>query len=244
MIGIVLAAGAGRRLHPLTLDLPKTLLPVMDDGTTILDIALHNLREADITDAVVVTGFAAHQIESRVEALQQRHGVNLTLVFNDKAEVWNNAYSLWCAREFFAEGFLLLNGDTVHPASVEQTLLANRGPEILLALDAVKQLADEEMKVVLDGAGRLTRINKALDPAAVSGEYIGVTLAESTVADKLADALRITFERDPGLYYEDGFQEFADSGGDIRTAAIGSLGWVEVDNHEDLARARSVACLS
>lgn len=242
MIGIVLAAGAGRRLHPLTVDLPKTLLPVADDGTTVLDIALHNLREADVTEAVVVTGFAAQQIEDRVEALQKRHGVRLTRVFNDKAEVWNNAYSLWCAREFFAEGFLLLNGDTVHPASVEQRLLADRGPEILLALDTVKQLADEEMKVILDDAGRLTRINKALDPTAVSGEYIGVTLVEPSAADKLADALRTTFERDPGLYYEDGFQEFADRGGDIFTTAIGTVDWVEVDNHDDLARARSIAC--
>jgi choline kinase len=244
VIGIVLAAGAGRRLHPLTLDLPKTLLPVMDDGSSVLDIALHNLHDAGITDVVVVTGFAAHQIESRVEALQERHGVQLTLVFNDKAEIWNNAYSLWCARAHFAAGFLLLNGDTVHPASVEQTLLANRGPEILLALDDVKQLAEEEMKVVLDDAGRVTRINKALDPTAVSGEYIGVTLVEGSVADKLADALRTTFERDPGLYYEDGFQEFADRGGDILTASIGDVPWVEVDNHEDLAKARGIACLS
>jgi choline kinase len=244
VIGIVLAAGAGRRLHPLTLDLPKTLLPVIDDGSSILDIALHNLRESDVTDAVVVTGFAAHRIESQVEDLRKRHGVDLTLVFNDRAEVWNNAYSLWCAREFFAEGFLLLNGDTVHPASVEQTLLANRGPEVLLALDTVKRLAEEEMKVLLDGTGRLTRINKALDPAAVSGEYIGVSLIEGTVADKLADALRTTFERDPGLYYEDGFQEYADRGGDILAAPIGEVSWVEVDNHEDLARARGIACLS
>lgn len=244
MIGIVLAAGAGRRLHPLTVDLPKTLLPVRDDGTTVLDIALHNLHEVGITDVVVVTGFAAHRIGSRVEALQERHGVTLELVFNDKAEVWNNAYSLWCARDHFAEGFLLVNGDTVHPVQVERALLANRGPGLLLALDTVKPLAEEEMKVVLDDAGRLTRINKALDPAAVSGEYIGVTLAEPTVADKLTDALRATFERDPGLYYEDGFQEHADRGGEILTAAIGAVDWVEVDNHADLARAREIACLS
>ena len=43
---------------------------------------------------------------------------------NDKAEEWNNAYSLWLARDHFAQGALLVNGDTVHPVSVEQTLLA------------------------------------------------------------------------------------------------------------------------
>ena len=90
--------------------------------------------------------------------------MRLELVFNDKAEIWNNAYSLWCARELFGEGVLLVNGDTVHPPSVEETLLAARGPGILLALDDVEPSAQEEMKVDVEGArAAWTRINKALD---------------------------------------------------------------------------------
>ena len=46
---------------------------------------------------------------------------------NDRAEEWNNAYSLWLARDHFAAGALLVNGDTVHPVSVEKTLLAAAG---------------------------------------------------------------------------------------------------------------------
>ena len=53
----------------------------------------------------------------------------------------------------------------MHPAAVEQRLLAARGPEVLLAVDAAKQLAEEEMKVVLGGDGTLRRINKAVAPA-------------------------------------------------------------------------------
>src|SRR5205823_6362995 len=75
--GLVLAAGAGRRLEPLTRDLPKTLLEVAPD-TTILDIALSNLAASGITDVVVVTGFAAHQIDDRVELLEKKHGVAIT----------------------------------------------------------------------------------------------------------------------------------------------------------------------
>ena len=241
MIGVVLAAGAGRRLHPLTDDLPKTLLTVADD-TTILDIALHNLAVAGIEDVVVVTGFASHQIDSRVEALQRRHGVRLRSVFNDKALVWNNAYSLWLAREFFAEGVLLCNGDTVHPDSVEKTLLAVEPREILLAMDDVKSLAEEEMKIVLGPQGTMVRINKALDPTSVAGEYIGVTRIAPSAAEGLADALEATWRRDTGLYYEDGYQEYADRGGLVDVAPIGSVAWVEVDNHDDLARAREIAC--
>jgi choline kinase len=242
VIGMVLAAGAGRRLEPLTKDLPKTLLPV-DGERTILDIALRNLRQAGMEEVVVVTGFASHRIEERKADLEATHDLRLELVFNDKALEWNNAYSLWCARDHFDQGVVLCNGDTVHPRSVEESVLAARGDDdLVLAVDAEKTLGEEEMKVHLSGEGYLDRINKALDPETAQGEYIGVTLIEPHAADALADALQATFERDPQLYYEDGFQELADRGGKVRAAPIGTVEWVEVDDHADLARAREVAC--
>ncbi|HWH01136.1 MAG TPA: phosphocholine cytidylyltransferase family protein [Pilimelia sp.] len=241
MIGLVLAAGAGRRLRPYTDTLPKALVPV-DGETTILDIALRNLVAAGLTEVAVVVGYAAEAVRARQRALEARHGVTLTLVHNDRAEEWNNAYSLWLARDHFAAGALLVNGDTVHPASVEKTLLAARGPAVLLAVDDVKPLADEEMKVTFDPAGQLTRITKLMDPAAAHGEYIGATLIEPHAAAGLAEALEATWRRDPQLYYEDGYQEYAERGGEVRGAPIGAVEWVEVDNHADLTRAREIAC--
>jgi choline kinase len=241
MIGMVLAAGAGRRLGEDTAALPKTLLTV-DGERTILDVALGNFAAVGLEHAVVVTGFAAQRIEERVPELEERHGLALELVYNPKAIEWNNAYSLWCAREHFARGVLLANGDTVHPASVEESLLAARGTDLVLAVDREKPLGEEEMKVHVTVEGLLDRINKGLDPASAQGEYIGVTLIEPGAADALADALQATFERDPQLYYEDGFQELADRGGRVGIAAIGSVEWVEVDDHRDLARARVLAC--
>jgi choline kinase len=239
---MVLAAGAGRRLEPLTRELPKTLLPV-DGETTILDIALRNLRAAGLERVAIVTGFAAHRIEERVDDLQRAHNVQIDLVFNDKALEWNNAYSLWVARELFAEGILMCNGDTVHPPSVEDSVLDHRGDDdLVLALDADKVLGEEEMKVHLDERGLMTDVKKSLDPASAQGEYIGVTLIEPHAAGALADALKATWERDPQLYYEDGFKELADRGGKVRAAPIGAVEWVEVDDHADLARAREVAC--
>jgi choline kinase len=176
LIGMVLAAGAGRRLRPDTDGLPKALLPV-DGDVTILDIALRNLAAVGLRDVTVVVGYAAGEVRDRVPALEAAHGVRLRLVDNDRAEEWNNAYSLWLAREHFAAGALLVNGDTVHPVSVEQTLLAAAGQAgIVLALDDVKSLADEEMKVILGPDGRLAKITKLMDPAQAHGEYIGATL--------------------------------------------------------------------
>ncbi|HEV2785384.1 MAG TPA: phosphocholine cytidylyltransferase family protein [Solirubrobacteraceae bacterium] len=239
---MVLAAGAGRRLEPLTKDLPKTLLPV-DGERTILDVALANLRRAGMEEVVVVTGFAAHRIEERKADLEAAHDVRVERVFNDNALEWNNAYSLWCARDHFDQGVVLCNGDTVHPPSVEDAVLEARGDaDLVLAIDDAKTLGEEEMKVHLDHQGHMTAINKALDPATSHGEYIGVTLIEPHAAQPLADALQATFERDPQLYYEDGFQELADRGGKVGSASIGVVEWVEVDDHADLARAREVAC--
>ncbi len=244
---MVLAAGAGRRLRPDTDALPKALLPV-DGQVTILDIALRNLAAVGLHDVVVVVGYAADAIRDRVGRMEREHGVRLTLIDNARAEDWNNAYSLWLARAHFAAGVLLVNGDTVHPVGVEKTLLAaaagaagGRAPDLILAVDAIKRLAEEEMKVVIDAGGMITRITKMMDPAAAYGEYIGATLIDPAAADPLAAALEATWRRDPSLYYEDGFQELADRGGAIAVAPIGEVDWVEVDNHEDLRRAREIA---
>jgi choline kinase len=239
--GVVLAAGPGRRLHPLTEALPKTLLPLSAE-CTILDVALANLSSVGLEEIVVVTGFAAERVEERRTDLERRYRVRLELAYNDRAEEWNNAYSLWLAREAFCGGALLVNGDTVHPASVEESLLEARGPDVLLAIDDEKQLGEEEMKVLLDEGNSVRRISKEIDPPSAEGEYIGVALIESSAAERLADALQATWRRDPALYYEDGFQELVDGGGQIDVAPIGIVDWVEVDDHDDLARARELEC--
>ncbi|GAA1933461.1 phosphocholine cytidylyltransferase family protein [Streptomyces sodiiphilus] len=243
MIGLVLAAGAGRRLRPYTDTLPKALVPV-DGDKTVLDLTLANFAEVGLTEVAVVVGYRKEAVYERKEQLERAYGVTLTLIDNDKAEEWNNAYSLWCARDVLKQGVILANGDTVHPVSVERTLLAARGEgkKIILALDTVKKLADEEMKVVTEPGSGVRRITKLMDPAEATGEYIGVTLIEPEAAEDLADALRTTFERDPDLYYEDGYQEMVDRGHTLDIAPIGELEWVEIDNHEDLAKGREIAC--
>lgn len=248
MRGLILAAGQGSRLRPLTDELPKTLLPVTDDST-ILDLTLANLAGVGVTSVAVITGFAAEAIESRAPELQSRHGVSLELIYNEKGTTWNNAYSVWVGRARFGEPTLLINSDTVHPVGVLETMIARyesseptARPGLLLALDDVKALGDEEMKVSLDRAGDVTRIHKGLDPEDADGEYIGISVIDPSIAEALAASLQATWEFDPNLYYEDGYQHYIDSGGRVETEPIGTVEWVEVDNLDDLEIARDIAC--
>ena len=241
MIGLILAAGAGRRLRPYTDTLPKALVP-LDEERSVMDLTLRNFANAGLTDVAIVVGYAAQQVRDRKERMERTYGVNIELVHNDKAEEWNNAYSLWCARDILSQGVILANGDTIHPLSVEHLLLEQSSSNITLAVDNVKVLGDEEMKVQLDTSGSVTLITKLMEPDTAAGEYIGVSRIPAEAAEALVDALRATFERDPQLYYEDGYQEMVNRGLRIATAPIGSVPWIEVDTLEDLARAREIVC--
>jgi choline kinase len=213
------------------------------DGRTVLGETLTNFACAGIAEATVVVGYCADAVERRLDELQERSNVAIDLVYNDRAEEWNNAYSLWCARDALRRGAVLANGDTLHPMSVELGLLASERSDITLAVDLVKQLGDEEMKVQLDPSGAVRQISKKL-PWDATGEYIGVALIPAARANVLVDALERTWRHDPNRFYEDAFQLLADGGERVGVSPIGDVDWVEIDDHRDLSRALELACRS
>ena len=237
----MLAAGAGRRLRPFTDSLPKALVP-LDEHRTVLDVTLAGFAEVGIDEVVIVAGYCAEAITARVPGWIASTGLQISVVHNDHAEDRNNAYSLWCAREVVRRGVLLANGDTLHPESVDRLLLETTADDsILLAVDAVKRLGDEEMKVSCDGTGRVKAISKLL-PHDSDGEYIGVSLIPAACGPALVDALERTWTADADQYYEDAYQLLADEGVPVQACPIGTVAWTEIDDHADLDRARELVC--
>ena len=123
---IILSAGQGRRLLPLTENSPKCLLPVANKP--VLAWQIDALQTAGIDEIVIVAGFQVVQIEALLQARYADRS-SIRIVFNPFYEVADNLASCWLARSDMSSDFLLLNGDTViEPKLVLQVLNSPSAP--------------------------------------------------------------------------------------------------------------------
>ncbi|MFD3450485.1 sugar phosphate nucleotidyltransferase [Microbacteriaceae bacterium 4G12] len=99
MKAILLAAGMGTRLQPLTLHTPKSLVEV--NGKPMLERQIENLQEKGIHDIIVLTGY----LKEKFDYLVDKYGV--TLVHNDKYDIYNNIYTMYLVREYLADAYVM-----------------------------------------------------------------------------------------------------------------------------------------
>lgn len=237
MRAVILAAGVGSRLAPLTDDRPKVLVEVL--GRSFLFRQLELLTRAGIPsrDVVVVGGYRIDRLREELA----RGGHACTVVVNDRYEPWNNFYSLLVAAPALAGAdFLQLDGDVVLDDRLLPRMLAAPG-EALLAVDRRDELDDETMKVQLEG-DRVAAIAKPLDPARCAGEYVGVAkLSAAAAREVFAELARFPAEGLTHEYYEHAFHRLSGSGRvpfgivDVHDCTV-----LEIDNVEDLRRAEAM----
>jgi len=226
---VVLAAGMGRRLQPRTDDTPKTLLSVGD--RPILGHIFAALRANDYRRITMVVGHEAALIRDYCADVS---AFEIDYVENERYAGTNNLYSLWLARETLANGFTLVNADTLFSPETVGRLVAAAGPT--LVIDQEKSLGDEEMAVAIDG-GTVVDIGKEL--AAADGEYIGLCKFNAESARRLAETLDEFVENGAlGEWYE---RAFAELFGDVSVGCVAPAGsWIEIDDAEDLRAGREL----
>ncbi len=236
MKAVILAAGVGSRLAPLTNDRPKVLVEVL--GRSFLARQLEALAAVGIagSDVVVVGGYRVDRLR---EALA---GSGATIVVNDKYEPWNNFYSVLVAEPALrGHDFLQLDGDTILDANILPRLVAAPGAAVL-AVDCRPDLDDETMKVtVAPGTMRMTAVSKKLDPAACAGEYIGITKLSATAAAVVfAELAKFPAENLTHEYYEYAFNRLAPERIAFEVVDVHDCTVLEIDNVEDLRRAEEL----
>ena len=233
-VAVLLVAGVGSRLRPLTDGRPKALVDV--GGRTLLARAVKLLLGHGITDLVLATGYR----EDAVRAALRDVPAFVSYCRNDAFETTQNAVSLLrCEQAIGGRSFFKLDGDVLfHPDVLDRLDGADAG--IAAAVEARADLGDEEMKVTVEGK-RITAFGKHLDPRRSFGESIGIERVSGAAVSSLFHGLRAAHAAGrTQLYYEDVYSELIQEGAAAWAVDVSDLPWTEIDTPEDLERAREL----
>lgn len=230
MKGIILSAGNGTRLLPLTRTMPKCLVDV--GGRAILDHQLDALAAAHVSQAVVVVGYRGTQVRDHLAATPPP--LPVTIVDNPFWSVSSSIGSVWAARAWLDEAFCLMNGDTVFASAIIDGAVAQATADVSLLVEPMTAAEPDDMLVAVDH-GRVTAVAKTLDPASVGHRSLGVIV--STGGQRYRQALDTIITREHGIkaYHHDIVNDLAQSG---CVAAIVDRhgGWQEIDRPADIER--------
>ena len=228
---LLLAAGTGSRLRPLTLDAPKCLTEV--GGESILGRLIDNLRLQGINRLVVVTGYLDHCVREFLEI--NASDMQLDYVFNPVYKTTNNIYSLWLARQIIDEPFILVESDLVF----EQSMIADMMTPDKIAVSNILPWMDNGTVVELDpqqavSAFHANRIDDARQYKTVNIYSLSqqswhnmVTRLDSYIADGRVNE-----------YYETVFTDMvADGSLEFDAVFFDENRWYEIDTLDDLHQA-------
>jgi len=236
MKAIILSAGQGRRLMPLTESVPKCCLRL--EGKSMLEWQIDTLASARIEEVVVVTGFGHQVVEKAVSRVR---GIRVRTLYNPFYSLSDNLGTCWLARGEMESPFVLINGDTLFELAVINRLLRSRHDfPITLATDRKARYDEDDMKIITDGT-RLLRVGKKLDLAQVNGESIGMMRFDQTGAEAFVKRIEQLMCGPDGLvrWYLSAIDELA-MAGQVGTCSIHGLSWCEVDDLDDLEHAGNV----
>ncbi|MBU3078811.1 NTP transferase domain-containing protein [Sphingomonas quercus] len=234
---IVLSAGKGSRLLPLTEDRPKCLIEL--SGRTLLEWQLDALDAAGIEEVTVVSGFRADLVDAVVAP---RAGAST--LFNPFYHVADNLGSVWMARDLFDRDTLLLNGDTLVPYElVQRVITAAAAAPITVTVDEKPAYDDDDMKVRREG-DRLRRIGKTLSAQETNAESIGLLAFRGEGRDAFISAVDRIMHTPLGTasWYLKVIDMLADES-EIGTVSVNGFDWCEVDFPADLDVARALTAV-
>ena len=237
MKAIVLSAGQGKRLLPLTERVPKCLLPIYGDACS-LELQLRALARCGVEHATVVVGFGSEAVERLLRATPIP-GLAVETLLNPFYVHTDNLATCWLARHEMGEDFLLLNGDTIFEDRVLRRVLDGPPSPITVTIDRKRAYDDDDMKVSIDEGGRLLAIGKTLKPEMVNGESIGLLCFRGSGTKLFREALdaAIRVPEALGAWYLSVVNELAQEVA-VDTASVHGFWWREIDSAEDLDEAR------
>jgi len=175
MKAIILAAGRGTRLKPLTNKRPKCFVEV--NGKPIIEYQIESLIEAGISDIFIVAGYMHEKVSKYLSS-------KYSIIINEKYDITNSMYSLWLAKDYLIRSeFLLLNGDVVLKKELIKKIV-NYKEKTAALIETGRKIIDGEMNVIIKN-GIITAFSKNIDSDIASGESVQITKFSKDDSSKL-----------------------------------------------------------
>lgn len=228
---IILSAGQGSRLLPLTAEMPKCLIPL--SGKSLIAWQIDMLVSHDVNDIHVVTGFQADLVEQELERLK-RPGLTLSVHFNPFYKVADNLGSCWIAREAMSGDYLILNGDTLVSGPLVARVQQGGNFPVCVTVDVKPEYDSDDMKVEREG-DRLVHIGKTLSATQSNAESIGFLAFRGEGGALFRGAVENAMRTPAGVenWYLKVIDQLA-STGKVGTVSIEGMEWGEVDFLNDV----------
>jgi choline kinase len=227
---IILAAGKGTRLHPLTLSCPKCLFNLSEDYS-ILQRMIDKIKKYDSKARIVtVVGFMSELIKDKITGIE--------FVYNPFFEVTNSVASLWFTKEYLCDEVTIINGDIVMDSQLVQEVLVKSFEYPLVLLDSsIKSNGDYNVQVQDDN---VLVMSKELNQ--YYGEYAGVSkIGKNTIQLFKAEIEKMVSDGYYDQWYENVLvQLIFNSNLKLKYKDISKYEWTEVDCVDDLLKAKSI----
>jgi choline kinase len=237
-VAVILAAGIGSRLSPLTDNCPKSLLSV--GGSTILERMIRNCLSCGMSQFVLVLGHRADEIRQFVD--KTFRGIRVTYVINDRYCETNTGYSQMLASAAIGVAeFVKFDADVVFDVKILRQLLDSDRQDIL-CIDRNIALEDEEVKVIANDQMNVLEVGKSVDPKLALGESIGIEKIGAGTGALLFAELSEMMESPGNLqaYYEAAYAQLVGKGIEFYALDITGLDWTEIDTAQDFAAANEM----
>lgn len=239
MQAVILAAGLAKRLRPLTDSKPKCLLDI--NGKNLLQMTVENLLKCDINDFIFVTGYRENMIKEYLDL--NFKNINKIYITNTDFANNNNSYSLWMTKNYVKDNMLLLDSDILFDYRIVKKLLDSEH-QTCIALKNHK-LDEEQIKVIIDGNGKVLEIGKDVEILKSAGESIGIEILSNDFLNEMFKILdrKILKENNVNEFYETTFQEIINMKNDkinMFGVDISEYECMEIDTIEDYENAKTV----
>lgn len=239
MIAIILAAGMGTRLRPLTNDISKPLLEINE--VMLIERMIKNCMNESIYDFIVITGYNSQKTDKTCEDLSKKYNININCIKNEKYDVTNTSVSTFLATDYIekndlGEDFILINGDNVVNPEIIHDISDSVNSAIVV--DNVKELNEESFKLIIK-EDIIEAIGKDISIEQSSGEFIGISKVINTDLKDFNEILKRIIEDDTQNYYDFTFKDLSKKT-HLNYVLTNGLEWTEIDDMNDYKKAQEI----